>query len=106
MKKLFLVFLPIAMLWSCKKQNDFTPKPNNLTVNNRNLFRGDGAYDVLGYGLDATRDILDPNSISLSPIINVSAFATAYASQLSSYLAQDNATLGYYSFTSGSTAMD
>jgi len=106
MKKL-VCFLLIASLWSCKKQSDTKLIQNKLPGGiSHSLFAGDGLYDVLGYGIDATRDPLNPNSVSLSPIINVSSFAAAYASQLPSYLSQNNATVGVSNFYSGFTALD
>ena len=105
MKKL-LCFLFIASFWSCKTQTDV--KPNQLKLQpgkSRNLFHGDGVYDVLGYGIDITRDPLNPDSETL-PIINVSQFATDYASQLQSYLSQDNTSVGTNNSYSGSTILD
>src|ERR1700761_2468285 len=106
MKKL-LFFLFIASLWSCKPQTDV--KPNQVKIpsgKSHSLYGGDNLYDVLGYGIDITKDELDPNSVSLSPIINVTQFATAYASQLDSYLSQDNTSVGTNNVYSGSTILD
>jgi hypothetical protein len=106
MKKL-LFFLFITLLWSCKPQPDV--KPNQVKIpsgKSHSLYGGDNLYDVLGYGIDITKDELDPNSVSLSPIINVTQFATAYASQLDSYLSQDNTSVGTNNVYSGSTILD
>ncbi len=106
MKKLLYLFLVVS-LWSCKTQNDIKPIQNKLSVGrSRTFFAGDGLYDVLGYGIDATRDELDPNSVSLSPIIDATRFATDYASQLPSYLSQNNVGVGGSNFYSGYTALD
>jgi len=105
MKKLVL-FLLIASALSCKHQNDVTPIQKNFTGGTpRALAGGDGAYDVLGYGIDATLDPDNPNSVSASPILDVSRFATDYASQLSSYINKDNATAQVDSFYYGSNAV-
>jgi hypothetical protein len=101
-----LCFLLIASLCACKSQTDVKPVANLSAGKSRTLFHGDGLYDVLGYGIDITKDELDPNSTSLSPILNVSQFATDYASQLSSYLSEDNTSTGTSNFYSGSTAID
>ena len=106
MKKL-LCFLVIATICSCKTQNDVKPVQNKVSIGrSRTLSHADGLYDVLGYGIDITRDELDPNSTSLSPIIDVNKFAADYASQLPSYLNPDNTSVGYNNFYSGSTALD
>jgi len=106
MKKAAL-FLLIATVFSCKNQSDVKPVPKNLTAaKSRHLAGGDGAYDVLGYGIDATLDPTNPNSVSQSPIIDVSRFAADYQSQLSSYINKDNATALVDSFYYGSNAVN
>lgn len=106
MKKLLFLLAIATTALSCKHQNDVTPIKKNATLGkSRTLAGGDGKYDVLGYGIDITLDDRDPNSVSLSPIIDAPRFATDYASQLSSYIDQDDATAQIDSFYYGSNAV-
>ncbi|WP_294185510.1 MAC/perforin domain-containing protein [uncultured Sphingobacterium sp.] len=64
-------------LTNCKK-NEI---PQDKLLNNNSEKRasgGDGKWDVLGYGLDVTGDILNINSISDAPIFDMQKFENDY----------------------------
>lgn len=107
MKKI-LFFLFITSFCACKTQDDLKPDLAKLSVGtHRTLFQGDGLYDALGYGIDATLDPLDPNSVSRSPIINTNQFADAFTvNELPSYLSKDFVSKGDFHFYSGLTTLD
>ncbi|SDP22303.1 MAC/Perforin domain-containing protein [Mucilaginibacter sp. OK268] len=104
MKKLYF-FLFITLFWSCKRQNDISPAKNNTPVNDGKLqirSGGDGKWDLLGYGLDVTGDLLNASSVSDAPIFDVDRFATAYLSRID----VNTTTEGTEQYYGGATAYD
>ncbi|PTS99769.1 hypothetical protein DBR11_11580, partial [Pedobacter sp. HMWF019] len=53
-----------------------------LSKGNSKLSGGDGKWDLLGYGLDATGDMLDLASVSDAPIIDVEKFDNDYHTRI------------------------
>jgi hypothetical protein len=84
MKKLYF-FLLIPLFWSCKRQNDISPAKNNTPATDGKLQTrsvGDGKWDLLGYGLDVTGDLVNPSSVSDAPIFDMTRFSTDYLSRI------------------------
>ncbi|WP_313185240.1 MAC/perforin domain-containing protein [Sphingobacterium siyangense] len=80
MKRINLIYILTAstfLFTNCKKNEIPT---NNLPNNNLNhkASGGDGKWDVLGYGYDATQDMLITNSMSDVSIFNISQFAVDF----------------------------
>lgn len=84
MKRNNLIYTLIAstmLLTNCKK-NELSQ--DRLLNNNleKQASGGDGKWDLLGYGLDATGDILNPNSISDAPIFDMVKFEKDFKSRI------------------------
>lgn len=84
MKRINLIYTLLAstmLLTNCKKNEISQDKlqSNNLE---KKASGGDGKWDLLGYGLDATGDILDLNSISDAPIFDMEKFEKDYVHRI------------------------
>lgn len=105
MKKALFFLVAIATISSCKRQNDLQPSKNNTPTSSgklKTLSGGDGKWDVLGYGLNITGNLLDISSISDAPIINVDKLAADYLTRIN----VNNTTEGTTEYFSGATALD
>lgn len=105
MKKLILLFV-IPMIWSCKRQNDILPVKADVPIESgkfRTFSSGDGAWDRLGYGIDVTRELSGPNTVSDAPIFDVAQFKTAYPTTKTDV---DPTTYGVVELNVGATAVD
>ncbi|MEO3404953.1 MAC/perforin domain-containing protein [Mucilaginibacter sp. CAU 1740] len=105
MKKTFMFFAVATALWSCKRQSDISPSKTTTpaktgTVKTRAV--ADGAWDLLGYGLDVTGDLLNPSSVSDAPIFDMKRFDTDYHSRTD----VGNTGSGVDRYYYGSTAAD
>lgn len=80
MKRINLIYTLIAstiLLTNCKKNE--IPQDKLLNNNSeKQASGGDGQWDVLGYGIDVTKDMLDINSMSDASIINMHQFANDF----------------------------
>jgi len=102
-KTVFFLFI-ITTLWSCKR-DDLVPSNSNTTVNGgklKPLSQGDGKWDVLGYGIDITDNMLDVSSISDAPIFDMTRFTNDYANRIN----VSTATEGSYRYYYGATGID
>jgi len=102
MKKTLFFLLIITTLWSCKRQSDITPSSTQKGGKLQTLSGGDGKWDVLGYGLDVTDDLLDITSVSDAPIFDMTRFANDYPSRINVI----TTTEGSENYYSGVTAYD
>lgn len=70
-----LSFLAIILLNSCTKEKLSKEEASNLTeeIPTSILTAGDGAYDVLGWGYDATKEFANANSSGFQ-VIDIAAF--------------------------------
>jgi hypothetical protein len=73
-----IILLSIA---SCKKDISKSPDTNVIPTKLETHSGGDGMWDLLGYGLDVTGDMLNSSSISDAPIFDMNRFATDYLSR-------------------------
>jgi len=82
--KKFTLFAIASMLSvaGCKKEMSPSPEENVTPSKFKTLSASDGKYDLLGYGLNVTGDMLDRNSVSDAPIINMEQFANDYLYRL------------------------
>ena len=102
MKKLYF-FLLIPLLWSCKRQNDILPAKTNVPDGKlQTRSGGDGKWDLLGYGLDVTGDLLNASSVSDAPIFDMTRFTTDYLSRID----VNTTTEGSEQYYGGATAWD
>lgn len=104
MKKILFFLIISTMFWSCKR-DDLTPSNSNTTVNGgklKSFSQGDGKWDVLGYGLDVTRNTLDISSISDAPIFDMTRFEKDYLSRIN----VSTATEGAFQYYGGATVVD
>ncbi|WP_312187276.1 MAC/perforin domain-containing protein [Sphingobacterium sp.] len=81
MKKINLIYtliLSTLLLTNCKRNDGLSE--NSLTNNNsKNISSGgDGQWDVLGYGIDATSDMLEIQNFSDVSILNINQFANDF----------------------------
>lgn len=73
MKKFLLIVPLLGMLWSCKKQDDTIQKNAQKSANTlQTNSSGDGAYDLLGFGYDVTKEFANSNS-SKAQVLNIAA---------------------------------
>nr|WP_315402665.1 MAC/perforin domain-containing protein [uncultured Sphingobacterium sp.] len=71
------VVFSIALLTNCSKNDTST----ELSLNNNSKNQasgGDGKWDVIGYGIDATSDMLETNSMSDVSILNMYQFESDF----------------------------
>lgn len=80
MKRINLIYTLIAstmLLTNCKKNEITQDKlPNNNSE--KQASGGDGKWDVLGYGIDVTQDMLETGSMSDASIFDVNQFAVDF----------------------------
>jgi len=104
MKKTLFFLIISTVLWSCKR-DDLVPSNSNTTVNGgklKSFSAADGKWDLLGYGLDVTGDLLNASSVSDSPIFDIAKFANDYPSRINTL----NTTAGSEHYSGGSTVVD
>ncbi|MEZ2336476.1 MAC/perforin domain-containing protein [Mucilaginibacter sp. RCC_168] len=128
MKKIFLLIPLLGMLWSCKKQDQQTPKQtetNTATGKLKSQSAKDGVWDLLGYGYDVTGEYANSSSTTFQVIDITKLYSTeptrlvtnlnttrnssfsygenvqAYASDISAHL---NATVGFSLFKGSVTS--
>ncbi|MBB5397102.1 MAC/perforin domain-containing protein [Mucilaginibacter sp. AK015] len=107
-KKLrFRTFSMVAILIlfniiACKKEDSQSPDTNVIPQKIKIQSASDGKWDLLGYGIDVTGDMLDPNSISDAAIFDVNKFSTDYLNRIDI----GNTGSGVNKYYSGATALD
>ena len=100
-----LVLALASLLGACKKNENISKNnlPLNTSKNGLKVNSGaDGKWDLLGYGYDVTGNMIDAESTSDAPIIDVQKFATDYAGRID----VNNTTAGSQNFYTGATALD
>jgi len=109
MKKVLLVLLSMTVFWSCKKndiQNDQKESLEQNSPSSKNKAKvkwaADGKWDLLGFGYDVTGDVLNANSCSDAPIIDMARFERDYGQRLG----YSNTGSGTQDFYIGVSALD
>ena len=106
MKKVLLVLSLMTVLWSCKKSDDQTGSLKSNLESSKNKatvkWAGDGKWDLLGFGYDITGDVLNGESASDAPIIDMARFERDYLQRLGS----SNTGSGTQDFYVGVSALD
>ncbi|MBS7567077.1 hypothetical protein KHS38_21915 [Mucilaginibacter sp. Bleaf8] len=82
-KVALVLWVLTAALAGCKKDEKITTTNPSPPVSKKvQLSAGDGKWDLLGYGLDVTGDLLDLSTVSDAPIIDMEKFEKDYLSRL------------------------
>lgn len=106
MKKVLLVLALMTVLWSCKKNDDQKEplKQDVGTSKNKAQVRwaADGKWDLLGFGYDVTGDVLNAESASDAPIIDMVSFERDYLQRIG----YSNTGSGSQDFYAGVSASD
>lgn len=89
-------------MYGCKKSEALKSHSEVLSTGSSILSDGDGAWDLLAHGYDATGDFSNPNKFSDVPIINIDRFRTDYPQRMVTGAGSDGADSVYL----GSTALD
>lgn len=82
MKKVAMILVVTGTIISCKKIETIQSSANSDLKIKTTASGGDGKWDLLGYGLDASGDILNPNSISDAPIFDMARFENDFRSRM------------------------
>lgn len=97
-----LILAFAAIVSSCKKNESQNSDSGILSKKNSQLSAADGKWDLLGYGVDVTGDLLDASSISDVSIFDMQRFELDWRSRLDTYATTEN-TQDYYI---GASALD
>jgi len=80
-KMAYLILAFVAIVSGCKK-NEISKSGSDVSVKSSVNSAGDGKWDVLGYGLDVTRDLLDISSVSDVSIFDMKRIETDLLSKI------------------------
>lgn len=96
-----LILAFAAVISGCKK-NEMPGSGSGVSVKKSINSGGDGKWDLLGYGLDVTRDLLDPSGVSDVAIFDMARFENDFRSRID----VNGTTEGTEKYYSGASAMD
>ncbi|AOM78808.1 MAC/perforin domain-containing protein [Pedobacter steynii] len=97
-----LILAFAAIVSGCKKNDTINSDSGILSKSKGQLSAGDGKWDLLGYGVDVTGDLLDASSISDVAIFDMPRFELDYRNRLDSYGTTENS----QEFYGGASALD
>lgn len=103
-KRAALLLLVVAF-GSCKRQDEITPAHQNSIVTSKHsgaLSNGDGRWDILGYGIDITKDMNDLDAPADAPIFDIARFAADHPNYIDVSTGTESISNYYY----GKTALD
>ncbi|MBO9676161.1 MAG: hypothetical protein J7577_22165 [Sphingobacteriaceae bacterium] len=105
LKIICLLCLVTAAFSSCKK--DEITEEQKLGANHKNLASaGDEKWDILGYGLDVTGDLLSSDSKSDVSILDMQRFENDFRDRITAKIDVDKSTVGTTIINSGYSAYD
>lgn len=81
-KATLFLLLCATVLASCKKETNSHTETAVTKIHKGTLSGGDGKWDLLGYGLDVTGNLLDASSVSDAPVFDMKRFETDYLNRI------------------------
>lgn len=106
-KMICLAVAFLALLNGCKKSETLQSGANVITKKNSNLFAGDEKWDLLGFGLDVTADLLDEkNSISDVSIFDMKKFEQDFLDRIDAKINISYTSDGGGQYYGGASALD
>jgi len=102
-KVAYIILALATLIGSCKKNEKLLPDSDaTLKINNAIASGGDGKWDLLGYGLDATGDMLNSSSISDVSVFDMARFENDFRNKID----VNTTTEGTEQYYGGASALD
>ena len=105
-KTAFVILAFAAVLAGCKKSETLKSDSQITATGNSTLSGGDGKWDLLGFGLDVTKDLFAESSVSDVTIFDMIKFENDFKDRIDAKINVTTSTSGSEQYYSGASALD